>query len=304
MCWRILRFNNNQQRIELKTKHCIYISILFAILFVIIFLNWEYEIIAFNPFREEGGVELKVMTWNVHCSKSADKIRQKKIAELILKENANFVLLNEFNQDSCKIADSLLKVRYHYIEEGHSHKKSSDIFYSKYAISNSGRIKAPVKGFPFQVIKTTIAVGRDSVQIFGVHLTSNQYDGSSWGKKNDLEKDSNLSLAKYEAGQEKRCSQAEWIGVEVLKSKHPVIVMGDMNDFNQSKPLKILTSYGLRDSWWEGGNGYGCTFHDGWLRLRIDHILHSDKLKLYNIKVIDTNLSDHNPVIAGFSISK
>lgn len=286
----------------MKTKHCICISILIAILLVIIFFNWEYEIIAFNPFREEGGVELKVMTWNVHCSKSADKIRQKKIAELILKENADFVLLNEFNQDSCKIADSLLKVRYHYIEEGHNHKKSSDIFYSKYVITNSGRIKAPVKGFPFQVIKTTIAVGRDSVQIIGVHLTSNQYDGSSWGKKNDLEKDSNLSLAKYEAGQEKRCSQAEWIGVEVLKSKHPVIVMGDMNDFNCSAPLDTLMSCGLKDSWWEGGNGYGSTFHDGWLRLRIDHILHSGKLKLQNIKVIDTNLSDHNPVIAGFSL--
>ena len=286
----------------MKTKHCICISILIAILLVIIFFNWEYEIIAFNPFREEGGVELKVMTWNVHCSKNADKIRQKKIAELILKENADFVLLNEFNQDSCKIADSLLKVRYHYIEEGHNHKKSSDIFYSKYVITNSGRIKAPVKGFPFQVIKTTIAVGRDSVQIIGVHLTSNQYDGSSWGKKNDLEKDSNLSLAKYEAGQEKRCSQAEWIGVEVLKSKHPVIVMGDMNDFNCSAPLDTLMSCGLKDSWWEGGNGYGSTFHDGWLRLRIDHILHSGKLKLQNIKVIDTNLSDHNPVIAGFSL--
>ena len=287
----------------MKTKHCICISILIAILLVIIFLNWEYEIIAFNPFREEGGVELKVMTWNVHCSKGADKIRQEKIADLIMKEDADFVLLNEFNQDSCKVADSLLSVRYHYIEESWNHKKCSDILYSKYAIFNSSRIKAPIKGFPFQVIKATIAIGRDSVQIYGVHLMSNQIYKSNLGKENGSG-NNNLSLANYKYGQELRCFQGEWIGVEVLKSKHPVIVMGDMNDFNQSRPLNILTSYGLRDSWWEGGNGYGCTFHDGWLRLRIDHILHSDKLKLYNIKVIDTNLSDHNPVIAGFSISK
>lgn len=287
----------------MKTKHCIYISILFAILFVIIFLNWEYEIIAFNPFREEGGGELKVMTWNVHCSKGANKIRQEKIADLIMKEDADFVLLNEFNQDSCKVADSLLRVRYHYIEESWNHKKCSDILYSKYAIFNYSRIKAPIKGFPFQVIKAIIAIGRDSVQIYGVHLMSNQNYKSNLGKENGSG-NNNLSLANYKYGQELRCSQGEWIGVEVLKSKHPVIVMGDMNDFNQSRPLNILTSYGLRDSWWEGGNGYGCTFHDGWLRLRIDHILHSDKLKLYNIKVIDTNLSDHNPVIAGFSISK
>ena len=66
----------------------------------------------------------------------------------------------------------------------------------------------------------------------------------------------------------------------------------------------ILRSCGLKDSWWEGGNGYGATFHDGMMRLRIDHVLHSDKLKLQNIKVIDTNLSDHNPVVAGFCVNK
>lgn len=52
----------------------------------------------------------------------------------------------------------------------------------------------------------------------------------------------------------------------------------------------------------KGGNGYGCTFHDGWLQLRIDHILHSKGLNLESIKVIDTDLSDHNAVVAGFSI--
>lgn len=80
--------------------------------------------------------------------------------------------------------------------------------------------------------------------------------------------------------------------------------MGDMNDFNCSAPLDTLMSCGLKDSWWEGGNGYGSTFHSGWMRLRIDYILHSKELKLENVKVIDTDLSDHNPLVAGFSISK
>ena len=280
------------------------IGLCLIVLFSFVYCNWLFEVVAINPFCGREQSELKVVTWNVHCLKGTEYERQKGIAELILKEDADFVLLNEFNQDSCKVVDSLLRVRYHYTEESRSHKKCGDIFYSKYAIFNSGRIKAPEKGIPYQVFKATITVGRDSVQIFGVHLMSNQYDGSNLRKKNDLENNCNLSLTKYDVGQEKRCLQAEWTGVEVLTSKHPVIVMGDMNDFNQSKPLNILTSYGLRDSWWEGGNGYGCTYHNGWLRLRIDHILHSDKLKLQNIKVIDTNLSDHNPVIAGFSISK
>lgn len=288
----------------MKSKVIVFIGFFLLTLGTASFFNWRYEVIAVHPLRSVGQHELKVMTWNVHSSRGTDSLRQKEIASLVLKENADVVLLNEFNQDSCKVADSLLKMRYHHTVEHRSHKKCGDIFYSKYANHNSDRIKSPVKGKPIQGIKTTIAVGKDSVQIFGVHLMSNQNYNRNLGDENDFGNNGNLSLTNYKYGQELRCFQAECTKAEVLKSKHPVIVMGDMNDFNQSRPLNILTSYGLRDSWWEGGNGYGCTFHDGWLRLRIDHILHSDKLKLYNIKVIDTNLSDHNPVIAGFSISK
>jgi endonuclease/exonuclease/phosphatase (EEP) superfamily protein YafD len=78
--------------------------------------------------------------------------------------------------------------------------------------------------------------------------------------------------------------------------------MGDMNDFNRSAPLDTLTGGGLKDSWLEGGFGYGATFHKGWMRLRIDHILHSKELNLESIEVIETKLSDHNPVVAGFSL--
>lgn len=260
--------------------------------------------IAVHPLRSDGQHELKVMTWNVHCSRGADSLRQREIANLIIKKNVDVVLLNEFNQDSCKVADSLLRMSYHHIVEHRSHKKCGDIFYSKFAIYNSGCIKSPVKGKPIQGIKTTIAVGKDSVLIFGVHLMSNQNHNSNLGKGNGSGNNNNLSLAKYKDGQELRCFQAECTKSEILKSKHAVIVMGDMNDFNQSQPLEILTSSRLRDSWWEGGFGYGATYHEGWLRLRIDYILHSDKLKLQDIRVIETNLSDHNPLVAEFNISK
>lgn len=288
----------------MKSKVVVLVGICLLTLGVVSYLNWRYEVIAVHPLRSDGQHELKVMTWNVHCSRGADNLRQKEIATLILKENADVVLLNEFNQDSCKVADSLLKMSYHYIVEHRSHKKCGDIFYSKYAIYNSGRIKSPVKGKPIQGIKTTIAVGKDSVLIFGVHLMSNQSFRSTLGKENDSGDKNNLSFANYKNGQELRCLQAEWTKNEILKSKHSVIVMGDMNDFSHSRPLEILTSCGLRDAWWNGGLGYGATYHEGWLRLRIDYILHSDKLKLQDIRVIETSLSDHNPLVAGYSISK
>ena len=133
---------------------------------------------------------------------------------------------------------------------------------------------------------------------------SNQNYNRNLGDENDFGNNGNLSLTNYKYRQELRCFQAECTKAEILKSKHSVIVMGDMNDFKHSRPLEILTSCELRDSWWEGGFGYGATYHEGWLRLRIDFILHSDKLKLQDIRVIETSFSDHNPVVAGFSISK
>ena len=269
---------------------------LFAVAF---YFNWNYEIIAFNPFWKDGQHEFKVMTWNVHCSKGADCQRQKEIAELILKEDADFVQLNEYYQDSCSVTDSLLRAKYPYTEESQSHWYCGDIFYSKKGMSNSGIVYDPIQEKSLQTIKATIGVGGDYVQIFGVHMASNNYN--DYTMKEELKKVTS-SYNRYKYAQKNRNSQAYWTKEAVLESKLPVIVMGDMNDFNCSAPLDTFTCNGMRDSWWEGGNGYGHTYHDGWIRLRIDHILHSKKLKLESIKVIDTNLSDHNPVVAGFSV--
>lgn len=272
-----------------------------VLLIVICYLNWKYEVIAVYPFRSEGQQELRVMTWNVHCSWGADEIRQRVIAELILKEDADLVLLNEYLQDSCSIADSIIKTRYPYTVEKNSHQKSGDIIYSKRTVFNSGRLykMKDVKGVQF--VKCTVSVSGDSVQVFGVHMDSNRYDSNSLDQ---VLESAPTSYNNYKNAQENRCLQAHWTKVAVLRSKHPVIVMGDMNDFNCAAPLDTFAICGLKDSWWEGGNGYGATYHDGWLRLRIDHILHSKELKLESIKVIETDLSDHNPVVAGFSISK
>jgi len=261
----------------------------------------KYEVLAINLIGGEKESELKVMTWNVHCSEGADVIRQRKIAELILNEDADFVQLNEYNQDSCTVIDSLLKIKYPFTEEYQSHQICGDIFYSKRQLTNSGHVWIPIQGKSIQTIKATIRVASDSVLILGVHMASNHYDGFTFEK--ELQSDT-TSYEKYKYAQKNRCFQAHWTKKAILESKHPVIVMGDMNDFNSSPPLDTLTSCGLKDSWWEGGNGYGSTFHSGWMRLRIDHILHSKELKLERVKVIDTDLSDHNPVVAGFSISK
>lgn len=288
---------------------------------IALFLNCRFEVIAFHPFFGSDDVDLKVMTWNVHCPNGADSVRQQKIAEVILQEDADFVLLNEFYQDSCMVTDSLLRTRYKFTEEYQSHRLCGDIFYSKRELHNSGHpvlrdvwksrfakegeeYPDSLKQYIYSSIKATLAIGTDSVFIVGCHLISNNEGSSGTIDNIDSLKLLDQKFERYKEMQKKRTFDAKWMGALIMDNTHPVILMGDMNDFNCSAPLDTFVSAGMTDAWWEGGTGYGCTFHTGWMRLRIDHIMHSDGLELTDVRVIPTDLSDHNPVVACFIIKK
>lgn len=293
----------------------------FALVACAIYVNQKYEVFAFHPFFGSDDADLKVMTWNVHCPNGADSVRQHRIAEMILQEGADFVLLNEFYQDSCQALDSMLRARYAYTEEYQSHRICGDIFYSKLKLHNSGHpvlrdvwksrfakegeeYPDSLKQYIYSSIKATLSVGTDSLFIVGCHLISNNGGGSGTVDNIDSLKLIDQKFERYKEKQKRRTFDAKWLGELIMDNSHPAILMGDMNDFNCSAPLDTLVNAGLTDAWWEGGTGYGCTFHSGWMRLRIDHILHSDGLQLTGVRVIPTDLSDHNPVVACFKIKK
>lgn len=264
------------------------------------YLNHRTEAFVFHPFYGSDDADLKVMTWNVHCPEGAEPDRQRKIAEAVLEEDADFVLLNEYYQDSCAVIDAMLKQRYPYTEEYQSHQKVGDIFYSKQRMSNSGHVWIPVVRKSIPTIKAAIAAGRDSVQIFGVHMAGNNKSETAVYDSLDTEES---MVVRYKGRQASREFQASWTVKHVTDSSFPVIVMGDMNDFSFSSPLTTFYDAGLVNCWTEGGFGFGNTFHSGWMHLRIDHILHSDGLRLTDIRVINTgDLSDHRPVVASFKI--
>ena len=127
-----------------------------------------------------------------------------------------------------------------------------------------------------------IFLPKDTLSIVGCHLSSSRKD--------------------FLEGLRHRKQESDSIYKSVIKENHPIIVMGDMNDISGSYTINHLKDAGLKDAWWEGGCGYGATYHDGWLRLRVDHVLFDNKrLELREVKVIDNDLSDHNALIARFN---
>lgn len=147
------------------------------------------------------------------------------------------------------------------------------------------------------------------VAVFSGHLLSSGYSTARRSMKKDASWLSGISLYKrnYEGGKRIRDYEAENIR-QFVDSAHrsgmPVVIAGDFNDWCGSDCLNTLMAEDLKDAWWEGGNGFGWTYFGWHLRLRLDHILYSDKLELFDVKVIDSDLSDHKPLVARFRFLK
>lgn len=149
------------------------------------------------------------------------------------------------------------------------------------------------------------------VTIFSGHLRSSAYSTA----RRSMSKDSHwwegipLYYRNYKVGKRIRDYQARNVRRFIDEARaegKTVVLAGDLNDWCGSTTLNTLMGEGenaLKDAWWEGGNGFGFTYQGWHLRLRLDHILYSDGLELQDVKVIDSDLSDHRPLKASFILS-
>ena len=254
-----------------------------VILLLCIVLNILTNLFAFNISADNAyrTPDLSVMCYNVKCRDSLYKDNQMEIAKLILRESPDVVFLCEFNLSGSEKLDSIMRQSREYKQYYRS--KSNCVFYSKYEIDS-------IKGIETQTSKGKSAKNnivhvfypKGIVTIVGCHLSSSRKD--------------------IIGGIRNRALEADSIYNALTDVKNPVIVMGDLNDISGSYTISRIKDIGLSDAWWEGGLGYGTTFHNGLLRLRLDHILYDkSRLKLNKIKVLESDLSDHNALMANFS---
>lgn len=257
---------------------------IFALL-LIFALNIYAEIISFGRFirfREEKS-DITILAYNIHNKSKDYKAKQADVAKFILSLSPDIAYLCEFELWRNKQLDNILTndaYKRYYITG------TNCVFYSKHAIDSIVGIhsKESIKKHSLNN-KVHVFIGKDTLTIVGCHLSS-----------------SNHHIMR---GYQYRTKEADAIYDNIKDEQYPTIVMGDLNDISGSYAVERIKEAGLKDAWWKGGFGYGSTFHDRWLRLRLDHILYQDnKLDLEYVKVIDSNLSDHNALVAGFSIKK
>lgn len=276
--------------------------VLVTILATFAWANACYEWVACHPWFESEDYDLRVLTMNVHSP--GEESRQRAIADLLLRQDADIVQLNEIDIRDSQLLDSLMRQHYEVVVDRYARQRSGDIVYSRHPVMLSAHVKRSKKvGSRYKI---RFSVGDRPLHLFVCHLSSNN------GRHGELCNIASEHLPDRQSIKERRwqyrIAQANRVAEAVsicdsIEVDVPTIVMGDLNEVAGTLPLEVFSAAGMRDSWWEGGCGYGSTFHSGWMRLRIDHVLHNGGLVLKGIRVVDScNLSDHNAVVAEFSL--
>lgn len=251
-------------------------------------------------WKKKNPEAFKVMAFNCNLpEKSKDKYsRRAETAEMIKLQCPDVVFITENFAGTKDSLWLLLQDKFPY----HSTRDNAvgNHLYSKYKIQNEVILKEKMYGVSYYQIQ----VNGQKIDIYGVHLSSNNYIDENKALHPDSVKE--WDGAKQYLKDIRRASAIRQEQVStILANVNPEnrnIILGDFNDISGSKPLNMIEEAGFHDAWWKGGFGYGATIHYP-LPYRIDHIFYNDRLKLKSIRKIDCKgLSDHDALVAEFDL--
>lgn len=302
-----------------------------ALAVVVLLLNWYWQVCPMHFFFGEESTDktFRVVTYNIYPQVDSTQYDQwqRDMLDEIKRLHPDILCLQEFKYTDMAWLEEELCKHFSYTEEMRIERKYIKWrLYSHYPMTNITRYK-PTEDLdttdiassfdksirthtirqPFYSADIHLPNG-DSVTVFSCHLQSNGYstirismkESESWIDGLGRYKEAITSANKLRLWQAQNLRHA----LDSIGNDRPIIVAGDMNDFNQSESLTTIQGNNLQDAWWKGGKGLGLTYSGFGLHLRLDHILYNERLQLQQIKVGSSELSDHRPLIADFIISE
>lgn len=295
------------------------------VLVVAFIFNWWSESFALHLFEKKtGDYDLRVLTFNVNRAYeiSVNKSSTKELITFILQQDADLILLQEYNAELYPEVQKQLGTKYPYGSGTENTSRFKSVF-SRFPIESCEQLMVDSNDPQYELFQNAIyckkkhdelevlpicnmkiRVGGRLIQVFNCHLMSNNY---SIVIRNLRKKGRSLIygvlpvLYRIDFGYKVRELQTTIIRKHI-DHNNPVLVCGDFNDVGGSSPLKIMQSYYLSDAWWKGGFGFGFTFHGMGFRFRLDHVLYSSKLSLVNVLVPHSDVSDHDPIICDLKL--
>jgi len=259
------------------------------LLFFICFMIWFPASYGSTVFNESVNDTLTVITYNIHHGRGIDgEINIERIANVINKSKADIVALQEVdihtarsgnidivqalsNKTGLKHTSFGLNLEF----EGGTY---GNAILSRYPIENNQNHHFKnISGEQRGVLTAVIDINNEDILFVNTHLDHTDSDESE------------------------RVLYAEKIRDEIIPhyNQNTIILAGDLNDVPGSTTYHIINNC-LQDAWARVGTGDGFTIPVQNAARRIDYIFYSGNIKPVYAETIQTEASDHLPVVVKF----
>ena len=263
-----------------------------------------YVPINFRSTPPEGSI--KVLSYNVYlyAGWSYYKKARNPIIDYLANSDADILCLQEASphEHMKHRVDSILNPLYPY-RDSIMYKKNGDCLaiFSRFPIIDSERIPYPSAGN--QSMASRLLIDGDTVLVVNNHLETVGFSVADKKEFNHLvegkgKKGEELSLLKkLEQAVAIRSVQADAVARYIAeKGCRNVIVCGDFNDSPLSYSHHTI-GRGLRDCFVSSGSGFGYSYENFGIHVRIDNIFCSKNYDAYNCQVDSSiTVSDHYPI--------
>jgi endonuclease/exonuclease/phosphatase family metal-dependent hydrolase len=268
-----------------------------VLLMGITFINKFYKFSSVN--LPESEKDFTVMSYNVRLFNLFKWIDNdhvvKDIRTFINDQNPDILCLQEYSES----AHIDLKVYpYQYVMMQGDRIKTGQGIFSKFPIIDKGKLEFPNSNN--NAVYADIKKGIDTIRVYSIHLQSIRItpDVDEINNEGAIDqKKSGIIFRRISKAFRAQQQQAEIIMNDKKECPYPIIICGDMNNSPFSYVYRSIKGK-LNDSFEEGGNGFGQTYHFKYYPARIDYIFSDPKMKVKNFKSFpDFNNSDHYPIM-------
>ena len=252
---------------------------------------------------KQGSIHL--MSFNAMMGLKVNELSEESRKERIRSKitTVDVLCAQEINEVIEKDLVTLLKLTEHHKIPGKSAK-----IYSKYPIISKGQIDFG-PGLNSCLWADIVFDQHDTVRIFSAHLESLRLRRSSYeflvdveAKYDKAKKGFQDLFDKYPDAAAKRADQALQLKKAISKSPYPVLICGDFNDTPSSFTYRTMKK-GLTDTFLTSGKGVASTWRGGIPMLRIDYIFAGKEFENRSFRTINSDLSDHYPIVASFTLN-
>lgn len=271
----------------------------YAILFLLFSIGLYFPLTKTYQFfgpKSEVESNFKIITWN------AQYLREPGFQEFFEKEKPDVLILQELYTKNEGFDDLKSKIFKDYY---HENNQLTQIF-SKYPIIEFQRIISADNQNVACAAYADLDIGNDTIRVINVYLETMLIDKKlveeSVGNLDQTEKKSKIIGGKLATGFLLHERQVKQILPYIQRSKHPVILGGDLNAVPNSFEYQQILHY-LKDAFYEVGKASGTTFHEFKYPLRLDYLFHSEEIQAVKIEIPkNQKISDHYPVVGYFKL--